>query len=72
MIRSQYIVPFEKDRIYIESVIMGAVLNLFANLFFIPMYQSSGAAIGTFIAESTVCIWTAYRIRKVIDIYKCV
>ena len=41
----------EKDREYIYSVIVGAVINLLANFILIPRFYAKGAAIATILAE---------------------
>lgn len=64
VIRTQYLIPFKKDEIYIKSVILGAIVNLTVNWILIPKYLSVGAAIGTLLAEAIVCIYQAYRVRK--------
>ena len=56
VIRTQYLIPRKKDKIYVFSLIMGATLNLILNLILIPKYASVGASIGTFVAYATVCI----------------
>ena len=40
VVRTQYLIPTGKDKIYIISVIMGAVINLVMNGIFIPKYQA--------------------------------
>lgn len=64
VVRTQYLIPYKKDKVYIISVVTGAVINLIVNVLLIPKLQSVGAAIGTFIAESTVCIVQCLCIRK--------
>lgn len=56
VIRTQYLIPNEKDKEFIISVITGAAINLTINILFIPRYGSIGAAIGTLIAEASVCV----------------
>ena len=68
VIRSQYIIPHEKDTTYALALIAGAVLNVICNLIFIPMYQARGAVIGTIAAElMSFAIQTAAA-RKDVDI----
>lgn len=55
-IRTQLIIPMERDRVYILSVSIGAAVNLLANYFFIPLYQGLGAVFGTVLAEASVCL----------------
>ena len=64
VVRTQYIIPRQLDSIYIKSVILGAIINLFINLLLIPVYQSIGAAIGTLCAEATVCIYQIIVVRN--------
>ena len=65
VIRTQYLLPNEKDKIYIVSIISGAVLNFIFNIFLIKLYSGLGAIIATIIAEFTVMIiQTIYVINK--------
>lgn len=64
VIRTQYLIPFCKDKIYVTSIIVGALLNLGVNALLIPRYQSVGAAIGTLIAEFSVCIIQTISVRN--------
>lgn len=64
VIRRQYILPFEKDSIYIKSVIIGAILDFTLNLFLIPIYDSTGACISTVIVEFMVMFIQIWKIKK--------
>lgn len=55
-VRTQLIIPMERDKVYILSVSVGAAVNLLANYFFIPLYQGLGAVLGTVLAEAAVCL----------------
>lgn len=68
VIRTQYLIPMEKDRIYVISVIIGAVLNLLFNLAFIPYLGATGACLGTIIAEMSVMIYQTIKVRNEIEI----
>ena len=68
VLRTQYLIPREKDRIYIKSVFLGAITNLIMNLIFIPLYGSIGACIGTIAAEFAVMFYQAMAIRKELPI----
>lgn len=70
VLRTQYIIPKEEDEIYVKSAFLGAVINLIINIILIPSYKSIGAAIGTLVAEASVTVYQAYRIRNDIDIRK--
>lgn len=68
VLRTQYLIPKEKDKIYIKSVFLGAITNLILNLMFIPIYKSIGACIGTIAAEFAVMFYQAMAIRKELPI----
>lgn len=70
VLRTQYLIPRKRDRAYIISVIMGAVVNLIINALLIPSLQSVGAAIGTLVAEATVCIYQMIIVRDELPIVK--
>ena len=54
IIRMQYLLPNSHDKVYVVSVIVGAIINLFINIMLIPSLQAVGAVIGTIVAEFTV------------------
>ena len=51
VLKSEFLIPKERDSLYIHSVFWGAVLNLIINLLLIPKVKAIGAAIGTITAE---------------------
>lgn len=57
VIRTQYLIPLHKDKIYVISVWLGAIVNIVVNLLLIPSMGAMGAVIGTIIAESIVMIY---------------
>ena len=70
VIRTQYLIPMEKDRIYVFSVIIGAILNLIFNLVLIPSLGAKGACYGTIIAEVSVMLYQTVFISKETEIKK--
>ena len=54
VIRTQVVLPQERDHIFVKSVCAGAVVNLIANACLIPSMKSMGAVAGTLLAEMTV------------------
>lgn len=56
IIRMQFLIPRNKDKEYIISVILGAITNFLLNLLLINRYQSIGASIATVMAEFVVFI----------------
>ena len=70
VLRTQYLIPKEYDKIYIESAFLGAIVNLILNLIFIPKYQSIGACIGTIFAELSVMLYQTISIKNELPIKK--
>ena len=70
VVQTQYLIPFQKEVVYIKAVFLGALTNVIFNLAFIPLYGASGAVIGTFGAELVVCIFQLYHIREIYDFCK--
>ena len=68
VIRTQYIIPHKLDRLYIASVLPGAIVNLTTNSILIPQYGASGAAFGTLLAEFIVCTLQALFVIKALNI----
>lgn len=68
VIRTQYLIPRKKDKIYIYATTLGAVINLIINLMLIPQNGAIGAAIGTVFAEAMVAIYQTIKIRKELNI----
>ncbi len=67
VVRTCYLIPKEKDKIYVTSTILGALVNLILNLIFIKKYGAYGACIGTICAEFTVMMYQVIRTISVID-----
>ena len=64
--RNQYLIPYHYDSKYIQSVLLGVVVNLFSNILLIPRYGALGAVIGTLLAElAASAVQMAFICRKV-------
>lgn len=70
VIRTQFLIPSKKDRIFINSAILGAIVNVIINILLIPKYASSGAAIATIAAEFIVCFYQLFCVRSEFDYSK--
>ena len=70
VIRVQFLIPTCRDKIYINSVFIGAIVNAISNYLLIPRYEALGAVIGTFLAESAVLIAEIVSTRKSMDFLK--
>lgn len=70
VIRTNYLIPNEEDKIYVISTIVGAVVNLILNLIFIKSLGAIGACIGTIAAEASVMIYQIIATKKNINYKK--
>lgn len=68
IVRMQLLIPRSKDKEYIVSVVLGAIINFIFNIFLIGRFKAAGATIGTILAEAVVCITQCYYIRKELPI----
>lgn len=64
VIRTQFLIPTARDKIFIKAVITGAVVNIVVNLLLIPRLYAVGAAIGTLLAECAVCVSQIIDVRR--------
>lgn len=70
VLRSQYIIPYEKDKAYVISLVAGAAVNVICNYCFIQLYQARGAVIGTIAAELVGFIIQTAVAAKDVNIWK--
>ena len=71
VIRTQYLIPNQRDRVYVHSVFWGAVTNFIINCLVIPRLGAVGATIGTIAAEVAVCLVVAFSVRKELPVSAC-
>lgn len=60
----QVLVPMGRERVVLYSEILGAAVDLVLNLILIPRLASTGAAIGTLLAEMAVLIFQYWSDKK--------
>lgn len=68
VIRTQFLIPNKKDKIYIKSTIYGAIVNFICNLMLIYKYGAMGAAIGTVLAEMVVALYQTLNVKNELNI----
>jgi O-antigen/teichoic acid export membrane protein len=64
VLRTQFLIPTGRNKIYISSALTAAVVSLALNLLLIPHYKSTGAAIAMFCAELSVMLYQTYSLRN--------
>lgn len=71
-LRTQYIIPNKRDKVYIISLTSGSIVNLTINAVLIPTLQGVGAIVGTVAAEFTVAFIQFYMLRSEVPVKKYV
>lgn len=75
VLRTQYLIPKEKDKVYIISVSIGAVMNMVTNCILIPKYNAMGAVVGTILAEfsvmfvQSIAVWKELKLSQYIGTF---
>lgn len=60
----QMLVPLGKEKVVLNSTIAGAIVDVIINAILIPQFQSTGAAIGTLVAEFVVLVWQYFAMKE--------
>lgn len=69
VIRTQYLLPTERDKEYTISLIVGAVINMVLNYCLLPIIRAMGATIGTIVTEAVVCLIQCYFVRNELPVW---
>lgn len=64
VIRTQWLIPNNKNRIYVISTIGGAIVSIVSNLLLIPLMGGMGAAVSSVLAESSIFIFYMFSLKK--------
>lgn len=68
VIKSQFLIPYEKDKVYVVALVLGAIINIVLNFIFIPILGARGAVVGTVVAEFVGFIIQTYALSEAIKI----
>jgi O-antigen/teichoic acid export membrane protein len=68
----QYLIPVKKENILTITLVVGAIVNFVLNIILIKIYQSTGAAISSVIAESLIAVLQFVYIKSMINVKKLV
>ena len=71
VIQTQYLIPREKDREYIEALLIGVFINLLLNIFLIGKIGAIGACIATVFTELFVMIYQFLKTKNYFNLIKC-
>ena len=69
-IRMQYLIPFKKDKNYVNSIVLGAIVNFLLNCILIKIIGTCGAIIATLITELVILIYQQKGLFKVLQTKK--
>lgn len=64
VIRTQFIIPKKKDKVFVAATVIGAIVNFILNCIYIPEYGAFGAVIGTIAAEFSVMIYQYIKMKS--------
>lgn len=70
IIRTEYLIPTERDKKYVLAVCFGAVTDIILNIIFIPLFGGLGAAVGTVGAYFMVFIVQNIAANKELDVFR--
>lgn len=68
VLRTQYLIPAKRDKVYVNSSWIGALVNIVLNFIFIPLFYARGAALATLVAEVSVASYQTLAVRHVLPI----
>lgn len=72
MMRTIFLIPMKQDKIYITSVISGALVNIVMNSILIKKIGIEGAIIGTICAEFVVMLIQTIAVYKIFSLNKII
>lgn len=64
VLRTQYLIPYSRDKEFVISVLIGAVINFLLNIYLIPRIGFYGCIASTISAEFSVAILQSIAVRK--------
>ena len=70
VLRTQYLIPFQLDSIYVKSMVIGAIVSICLNFLLIAKFKAIGAIFSTVLAEFSVMATQFIFISKKINLFK--
>lgn len=70
--RNQYLIPLNRNSVYIFSVFIGAVVNFVVNFLLIRTYGAMGAVCGTMIAEALVSVLQFIYMNREVKVFSMI
>lgn len=64
ILKTQYLLPNSKDKIYVKGTIAAAICNLVLNCLFIPRLGAVGAVMGTVGAQAGAAFYESLHVKK--------
>ena len=68
VVRTQYLIPMSRDKVFLWSAVCGAAANVAVNLLLIPGFGCLGAAFGSVAAEVAVLTYQLFMVRHEIPL----
>lgn len=67
ILRTHYLIPGDRDLIFVKGTVYAALTNLLVNLLLIPRFEAMGAVIGTVCAAAVAASYQSVQVRKELD-----
>jgi len=64
IIRTQYLIPYMKENVFVVAMSIGAALNIALSLLLIPIHGAMGAVIAIVVTELFVALYQTWAVRK--------
>lgn len=64
ILRTEYLLPSGRDKIFVIGTMIAAVVNLFLNSILIPSFGAVGAAVGTVAAQIAEASYQSFSVRR--------
>lgn len=61
--RVLYLIPAQKDNIYLKSTFIGAGINVLCNLILIFQYGALGVVVATVVSQIVIAVYQSYKVR---------
>lgn len=70
ILRNQYLLPNNRDSIFVIATVSASIVNLILNAMLIPVWGALGAVVGTIGAQFSELIYQSYRVRNELPLKK--
>lgn len=70
VLQTQYLLPMKKDRVLLQSALLGIAVSIISNLILIPRFGAIGAGYAVMITEGSMALYKTVWSRKAMNLLK--